>query len=120
MKAKVAGAQKPMEQFSVKEVQNWFETFDKGFFKQYAKNFARFDGDEMMKLSPDDCKERCPEMGDAIYNEWHQKVTGIFFPQLFADFSSIIFLFEFFSHFSFIFRFLKSFLFRVSFVLISK
>ena len=68
-----------MQQFSVEEVQNWFETFDEGFFKDYAKNFARFDGDDMMKLSKDDCIRRCPEMGDAIYNQWHQTEIGIIF-----------------------------------------
>ena len=43
MKAKVDGvsknAQKPMEQFSVEEVQNWFETFQGGIFKNYAAKF---------------------------------------------------------------------------------
>ena len=75
-----------MEKFSVEEVQNWFETFQGGILKQYAAKFKGLNGYLMMELSKDDYIRRCPEMGDVIYNEWHKKVIGIFFPQLFADF----------------------------------
>lgn len=95
MKAKVDGvpknAQKPMEQFSVEEVQNWFETFQGGIFKNYSAKFQNLNGYLMVKLSEQQTKERCPEMGDAIYNEWHPKVTGIFFPHLCRFFFCLLF-----------------------------
>ena len=89
MKAKVDGVpknpQKPMEQFSVEEVQNWFEIFQGGIFKNYAAKFQNLNGYLMVKLSKETLqKELGNLLGDAIYNEWHQKVTGIFLPQLFA------------------------------------
>ena len=85
-----------MEKFSVEEVQNWFETFQGGILKKYAAKFKGLNGYLMMELSKDDCKEIAEHVpnGIAIYNEWHKKVRGIFFPQLFADFFlSPIFLF---------------------------
>ena len=88
MKAEVDGVpknpQKPMEQFSVEEVQNWFKTFKGGKYADFAKNFAGVDGDEMVKLSEQQTKEIAKDVanGIAIYNQWHQKVTGIFFPHL--------------------------------------
>ena len=70
-----------MKQFSVEEVQNWFKTVHEGFFKNFAKNFAELDGDEMMNLSQDDCIRIAKSnlKGILIYNEWHPKVKGIVF-----------------------------------------
>ena len=85
MKAKVDGvpknAQKPMEQFSVEEVQNWFKTFDEGKYADLAKNFAELNGDMMVNLSQDDCIRiaKNTAKGILIYNEWHPKVEGIVF-----------------------------------------
>jgi hypothetical protein len=87
MKAKVDGvsknAQKPMEQFSVEEVQNWFETFQGGIFKNYSAKFQNLNGYLMVKLSKETFqKELGNILGESLYNEWHPKVTGIFFPHL--------------------------------------
>ena len=96
MKAKVDGvpknAQKPMEQFSVEEVQNWFKTFKGGKYADFAKNFAGVDGDEIVKLSKETFqKELGNILGESLYNEWHPKVTGIFFPHLCRFFFCLLF-----------------------------
>ena len=73
-------AKKPMEQFSVEEVQNWLKTFMGEKYADLAKNFAQLDGDEMMKLPKETLqKDLGNVLGDAIYNEWHPEVKGVFF-----------------------------------------
>ena len=83
MKAKVDGVpknpQKPMEQFSVEEVQNWVETFQGGVLKKYTAKFEGFNGYVMMNLSKETLQKELGLLGDVIYNEWHPIVTGILF-----------------------------------------
>ena len=85
MKTKFEGvpknAEKPMEEFSVEEVQNWFKTFDEGKYADLAKNFAELNGDMMENLSQYDCIRiaKNTAKGILIYNEWHPKVKGIVF-----------------------------------------
>ena len=100
MKAKVDGvsknAQKPMEQFSVEEVQNWFETFQGGIFKNYSAKFQNLNGYLMVKLSKETFqKELGNILGESLYNEWHPKVTGIFLLIFFARLFIVLFEFSF-------------------------
>ena len=69
---------KKREHWTADDVQIWFKSINNGNYAEYAIKFSGFNEQEMTILSEKQMKERCPEKGDVIYNEWHRTLIGIF------------------------------------------
>ena len=56
-------------------MQQFFTTVDGGMYAQYASALEGFNGAGLGKLREEHFLRRCPEMGDAMYGAWQEKLS---------------------------------------------
>ena len=53
---------------TAQDVENWFQTFKNGYFKEHYQKFKGLKGSQLSKMTKDDFLRRS-EQGDLIFNE---------------------------------------------------
>ena len=68
---------KPLKEWTKEEIQNWFNSFENGLFKEYATKFAKCNGNNMYGFNITTFKEACgPVDGQILFDEIQKLKKG--------------------------------------------
>ena len=67
---------KPLQDWNEEEVQKWFESYENGKFKEYAKDFQKFNGKDLFELEEKICKETYGNLNGSLLYKQIQKLKN--------------------------------------------
>ena len=62
------------QDWNEEEVQKWFESYENGKFKEYAKDFQKFNGKDLFELEEKICKETYGNLNGSLLYKQIQKL----------------------------------------------